>query len=607
MGKLFYIIKKAYGYRPGWIYLVLLSEFISFVTIFVNLYVPQYIFRYLFDEPSYQYAFRIIVIYGAVLLGLNLITSRIGFVIAEMEEAMCNSYSVELCEVKSSLLLMNLEDSKVMDLINELKEYDMHSFLGALHTFLHGIAQLATIVGVVAIMSRLNFLIVVLLTVILAANYLVAKKMEREGYKYMTDVQPCERKENYVLNIMGDFSFGKEVRVYGMIPFIHSKYLSVAGEMQRCYQNIFLSNLKAYLFENATTVIQKLGVYLLLAVEVVKRGLNIGDFTLYFNAVNQFSESIHGLLKGYLSLSKMGLYIGDLQKLMSLPRMDPPNVKESVEMGEELCIEFVDVSFRYPGSDAYALQHINLKITPGDRLAIVGTNGAGKTTLIKLMLRLYSPTEGKILLNGRDIRQFRYEEYAKIFSVVFQDYKLFAFSIRENICLSECCEERKMKDALDKSGLSEKIGRLPDKEGTLLFKAYDDSGVELSGGEAQKLGIARALYKDARVVILDEPTAALDPAAEYEIYQRFGTLVQGKTSIYISHRLASTRFADHILVLDQGAIVEQGKHIDLIRENGLYARMYQMQAEYYDTSLFHEQSERNEKTRIEIPKELYGE
>ena len=164
-----------------------------------------------------------------------------------------------------------------------------------------------------------------------------------------------------------------------------------------------------------------------------------------------------------------------------------------------------------------------------------------------------------------------------------------------------------MKDALDKSGLSEKIGRLPDKEGTLLFKAYDDSGVELSGGEAQKLGIARALYKDARVVILDEPTAALDPAAEYEIYQRFGTLVQGKTSIYISHRLASTRFADHILVLDQGAIVEQGKHIDLIRENGLYARMYQMQAEYYDTSLFHEQSERNEKTRIEIPKELYGE
>lgn len=581
MGKLFYIIKKAYGYKSGWIYLVLLSEFISLVTIFVNIYAPQYIFRYLFDEPSYRYAFSVIAMYGAGLLGLNLITNQAGRIIAEMEEEICNSYSIELCEVKSSLLLMNLEDSKVMNLNNELKEYDMHSFLGALHTFIHGIAQLVTIIGVVTIMSRLNILIVVLLAAILAANYLVAKKMEREGYKYMVDVQPCERKENYVLNLMGDFSFGKEVRIYHMIPFIHSKYLSVAGEMQGCYKNIFLSNLRAYLFENTTSVLQKFGVYILLAVEVVQNGLNISDFTLYFNAVNQFSESINILLKGYLSLSKMELYIGDLQKLLSLPRMDTPDAGESVELGKEFCIEFIDVSFRYPGSDTYALQHINLKITQGDRLAIVGANGAGKTTLIKLMLRLYTPEEGRILLNGRDIRQFRYEEYAKVFSVVFQDYKLFAFSIRENICLSECCDEDKMKDAIDKSGLSEKISRLPGREETLLFKAYDDSGVELSGGEAQKLGIARALYKDARVVILDEPTAALDPVAEHEIYQRFDALVQGKSSIYISHRLASTRFANHILVLDRGSIVEQGKHADLIRENGLYAEMYRMQVEYY--------------------------
>lgn len=579
--KLSFIIKKIYGYNAGWIYLVGVSELISLFVVFVNIYAPQYIFKYLFEESLYERAFMVMLSYGVCLLLSYVVKNRLDLVIARVEEKICNSYTAEMCEIKTSLLFLYLEDSKVMNMANELKEYDMSLFLGTMRKSINVVTQLVTIMGITAIMSRLNVAIVLLLLVIFAANYVVTDKMNREGYKYMTEVQPAERREQYCLNLMADFSYGKDMRVYNMFPFIKDKYSVIAQEMSESYQKIFFSNLKAYLFENVTNVIQIMGVYVFLAWEVIKKGFGIGDFTLYFNAVNQFSASVNTLLKGYLSLTKMGLYIDDLEQFMALPRMDSDGENEDMEKGKKFCFEFIHVSFRYPGSEAYALRDLNLKIESGERLAVVGTNGAGKTTLVKLLLRLYIPTEGKILLNGRDIHRFKYEEYAGIFSVVFQDYKLFAFSIGENIGLSKAYNRQEVRSAIEESGLAEKIDRLPLGEETPLFKAYDEEGIELSGGEGQKLGIARALYKNSPVVILDEPTSALDPVAEYETYQRFGGLVKGRTSIYISHRLASVRFADKIIVLDKGVIVEEGTHEALLERRGLYSEMYHMQAEYY--------------------------
>ncbi len=579
--KISFIVKKIYGYNASWIYLVGLSEVISLFIIFANIYSPQYIFKYLFEEPLYDRAFMVMVSYGACLLLSHFIKNNVDLVIAKVEENICNSYTVEMSELKTSCMYMYLEDDKVMNLVNELKEYDMSVFLGTMHKAANAIAQLVTIVGITAIMSRLNIAVVLLLLLIFIANYVVTDKMNHEGYKYMTEVQPTERKEQYCLNLMADFSYGKDLRVYNMFPFIRDKYSVIAKKMSGCYQRIFFSNLKANIFENMTNVIQIIGVYIFLAWEVMRKGLGIGEFTLYFNAVNQFSASINILLKSYLSLTKMGLYVDDLIKFMALPHMDSVGGNEDFVKGKKFCFEFSHVSFRYPGSEAYVLKDVNLQINSGERLAVVGTNGAGKTTLIKLLLRLYIPTEGKILLNGRDINCFKYEEYAKVFSVVFQDFKLFAFSIDENICFKKAYNGQKLKSALEESGLADKIDRLPLGKETPLFKVYDDAGIELSGGEGQKLGIARALYKDSPVIILDEPTSALDPVAEYEIYQRFGGLVKGKTSIYISHRLASVRFADNIIVLDKGVIVEKGAHDVLIENNGLYSTMYHMQADYY--------------------------
>lgn len=246
-------------------------------------------------------------------------------------------------------------------------------------------------------------------------------------------------------------------------------------------------------------------------------------------------------------------------------------------------IVFENVSFIYPNQEKKSLSNINLTIKKGERISIVGENGAGKTTFIKLLLRLYEPTEGRILFNGIDIRDIDYQDYQKIFSTVFQDYKLFAFRIIDNITSLEGneAEKEKVMKCLEKAGLSSKIEKLEHGLDTYLYNIYDEEGIELSGGESQKLAIARALYKDSPIVILDEPTAALDPRAEYEIYTRFLALVESKTSIFISHRLSSTKLCDRIVLFKDGSIEETGTHNELLQKGGLYAELFRMQAQFY--------------------------
>lgn len=248
-------------------------------------------------------------------------------------------------------------------------------------------------------------------------------------------------------------------------------------------------------------------------------------------------------------------------------------------------VEFCNVSFRYPGQNEYALRNFSLKLRIGERMAVVGKNGSGKTTMIKLLCRLYEPTEGIIYLNGVDIRKFDYCEYMRLFSVVFQDFTLFDYSIAENVAVGENYEIEKVVDCLVKAGFKERLGRLPKGINTLIGKGYDEEGYLFSGGERQKIAIARALYKDSPFILLDEPTAALDPVAEYEVYSAFDEMVSGKTAIYISHRLSSCRFCDDIVVFDQGQVVQRGNHSTLMEDKeGLYYALYMAQAQYYENN-----------------------
>lgn len=307
----------------------------------------------------------------------------------------------------------------------------------------------------------------------------------------------------------------------------------------------------------------------------------ISSMVMCISAATGMVTASTAITQSVIDLKRVCQYSAPFFELCHLPPVKPEG-KEKVPHGSVWEIEFQNVSFAYPHTEEKILKNISVKITSGQKLSIVGLNGAGKTTFVKLLLRLYDPDEGRILLNGKDIGAFDYGEYTDLFSVVFQDFQLFSGSIAENIAVADEYEEEKIEQALKKVNLSDFVNQLEEKSETQLLRIFDEKGIELSGGQAGRVAIARAVYKDAPFVVLDEPTAALDPIAEYEIYKNFNDLVRGKTTIYISHRLSSCRFCDAVAVFENGRITEYGSHDKLLENrDGLYSEMWHAQSRYY--------------------------
>jgi ATP-binding cassette subfamily B protein/ATP-binding cassette subfamily C protein len=302
---------------------------------------------------------------------------------------------------------------------------------------------------------------------------------------------------------------------------------------------------------------------------------------MYLAAINSFSGAMFSVMDSIVDIRRFSDYYDAVDEFLNMPKRQREG-KKPLALTAPPALEFRDVSFRYPGQSLYALKHINLTIRKGEKLSVVGENGAGKTTMTKLLMRLYRPTEGQILLNGTDIQEYDFENYENTMSVVFQDFVLFAMTLRENVTLGRAIDDQEVIDALRKSGFGDRLETLERGIDTPVYKMFDDSGIEPSGGEGQKIAIARAILKNTPVVILDEPTAALDPRAEYEIYQNFNSMTAGKSAIFISHRLSSTRFCDRVAVFKNGEIVEYGTHEELMEKNGLYYELFNMQAQFYE-------------------------
>jgi ATP-binding cassette subfamily B protein len=322
--------------------------------------------------------------------------------------------------------------------------------------------------------------------------------------------------------------------------------------------------------------------YLFVIVRAIAGAFPVGDIVRYAGTIYNMANSFYGLS------SSLAILIDQTDRLQStLAFMEIPNVlyRGTIPVEKrndnDYMIEFHTVSFKYPGNDEYSLKNFSLKLNIGQKLAIVGMNGSGKTTMIKLLCRLYDPTEGEITLNGIDIKKYNYEEYINIFSVVFQDFKLYSFRLAENIACSTTIDKGLAEQMLHKVGIGERYKKMEEGLDTYLYNDYD-KGVEISGGEAQKIALTRALYKNAPFILLDEPTAALDPISEFEIYSKFNELVGDKTAIYISHRLSSCRFCDDIAVFHQGELIQRGNHNALISDqNGRYYELWNAQAQYY--------------------------
>lgn len=380
-----------------------------------------------------------------------------------------------------------------------------------------------------------------------------------------------------------DYNSGKEIRLYHQ-QSIYQKTMDRMSE----YTKELTTGL--YKSRTQTTVVVQVMSYLLLAsgyvlliIKAVNGAILPGSVVQYAGAFSLFIQAFPNLVSSIQDLINNEEALKRLFEFLDL-KSDRHEGTLPVEkrLDNEYTLEVRNVSFAYPDTDERVLKNVSLTFNIGEKLAIVGMNGSGKTTLIKLICRLYDPSEGEILLNGIDIRKYNYQEYLRLLSVVFQDFHLYAFQLGQNVAASSQVDKERAERALKKTGFKTRLSTLQDGLNTYLYKNYDESGIEFSGGEAQKTAMARALYKDAPIVILDEPTAALDPISESEIYESFSEVVGNRTAIYISHRLSSCRFCDRIAVFDQGELVQLGSHDELVQVmDGKYAELWQAQAQYY--------------------------
>lgn len=340
------------------------------------------------------------------------------------------------------------------------------------------------------------------------------------------------------------------------------------------------------LFAGFAAVISRLllgVIYVFVCAKSCAGAFGIGSVTQYVGACTALFVGVSELVVRIGSVIENAPYLDLFFSLLDTPnKMRMGSLEIDSASGVEHEVEFKDVSFKYPGSSTYALKYLNFKFKVGKKVAIVGENGSGKTTFIKLLCRLYDPSDGVILLDGVDIKEYNYIQYMNLFSVVFQDFQLLAFPLGQNVACSKNYDAQKVEACLDKAGFEQRLKALSNGLDTYLYKNMREDGVEISGGEAQKIAIARALYKNSPFVILDEPTAALDPLAEAEIYSKFDSIVGNKTAVYISHRLSSCRFCDEIIVFDSGHIVQQGSHEDLVSQEGKYNQLWHAQAQYYE-------------------------
>ena len=452
-----------------------------------------------------------------------------------------------------------------------------------LYSALYGLVVALTTITIIAVYCPL------LLPVQLVAMFFVMLFRYRNtivNAKAFMELAKSNRVFSYVYWELADFRYGKDVRLYDSSSLMGTRAKKYADIQINIWKKQAKGRLKNDYGSNIANALRDGVSYFYMGVRAIKGIITIGDFTLCVASASRLYQSLLQLGENLQSIYEKCRYAYKFIEFMDYPDALSKGTKEVLD-GEHTIV-FENVSFKYPRSDRYVLENINLTIRPGEHLAIVGLNGAGKTTFIKLLCRLYDVTEGRILIDGTDIREYSEDEYRKLFAVVFQDFKLFAFSLKENIEFSDAFlldkeeSERRAKEVLELSGLYEDASKLDKGIDTMIFKSFDEHGTELSGGQQQKTAISRALYKDAPIVILDEPTAALDPIAEYDIYKKFDTLVGGKSAIYISHRLSSCKFCDRIAVFADSTIKEYGTHEELVKmKGGVYATMFNTQAKYY--------------------------
>lgn len=432
------------------------------------------------------------------------------------------------------------------------------------------------------VLSDLNPYLVLVVILTSVVGFFSGKRINEWEYRHREEKYGYIDRMSYIRRKAESVELGKDVRIFGLRPWLEEVY----GDAMRLWEAFILRREKTFIWANVIDLVLDLAkngiAYVYLINLTLNHGLSAAEFLLYFSAISGFTKWINGILKDFSKLHQECMDIGQVQEFLNFTEPFCFHDGEPIPQADKWELKLEHVSFHYPGSEQNIFEDLNLCIHSGEKLAVVGLNGAGKTTLVKLLCGFYDPSEGRVLLNGTDIRRFNRQEYYELFSAVFQDFAILDATLRENVApYLENIDEARVLDCLDKAGLSELIAELPEGLDTHIGRDVYLDGTLLSGGQTQRLMLARALYKNGPILVLDEPTAALDPIAENDIYIKYNEMTKGKTSLFISHRLASTRFCDRILLVDHGRIAEEGTHEELLAHGSIYRELFEIQSRYY--------------------------
>ena len=530
-------------------------------------------------------------------IGIVMLLIMLGYIIIQALGHIRNStlgiYRYKMTDLVTrkqlSMFYQTYEQKKVRDLANRASNAtQMWDGVQPLTDIVYnGFGMLENLLGYILFGSVISFAspwLVPILTVAPIVNILSVKAYNKWEYAHRSKMTDLNQKLGHVEELPDDFAAAKDIRIYSMASWLRECYRDLSDQRSKWDRNVVKKSFLSRIADLVVILIRDGGAYALLIHMFYSGKIGIDEFVLYFAAISSFASWVGGIISCWNKANTVILKLCDFRDFVDYPEYDGSGIAKAADhMNTVPEIEFKNVSFRYDGAEQDTIHDLSLKIKSGEKLALVGLNGAGKTTLVKLLCGLYRPTSGEIFFNSIPLSDFKREDYYKLISPVFQEIRTAFFSLAETVSGKSTSETdlEKAETCMRQAGLGAKIDALPDGIHTKLNKKVHENGTELSGGEAQKLMLARALYKDAPLLILDEPTAALDPIAESKIYNEFNVMAKNKTSLFISHRLASTSFCDRIILLENGNITEEGTHQELMGANGTYKGLFDIQSCWY--------------------------
>lgn len=589
---------------PGFLALSIIQACLNALLPFINIYMSAIIMNAVIEKQE----FRELIYYVLLMLAMNLICGTVHAITTKYVTIKQNKLFINYDWVLSKKMLeldyADVESSAVQELrekINQMQNVNGMGIWNLVLPFKTLVQNFFTVIFSVSIFTSLflqsatnrtelifkitcshwvSALLGLLIFFNIFINLFTVSKSTKKVFDAFAGLVPFNRVYTYYIdNYIDTYHSGKDIRLYNQSSLVNLELNSLIRDCKPSLAKLKFIEFKYTGIGTVSTIVINLFVYLLVGLKALAGAISVGSIIQYIGGINQFISGLTSLISQFTVLKSNNIALEVIFEYLN----KSPSVQQSYKKVKYLKseIEFKNVSFTYPGTEKEILHNLSLKIKKGEKLAIVGMNGSGKTTMIKLLCRLYDVDKGVILLDGENIANYDKNEYQKLFSIVFQDFQLFAFALGQNVAASKEFDREKALDVLNMAGMGDRLKNMT--LDTTLYKDFDVNGVEISGGEAQKIAIARAQYKDSSILILDEPTSALDPIAEYEIYKKLNSIAKDKTAIFISHRMSSCRFCDRIAVFDEGELIQLGSHESLLMQrDGKYYELWNAQEQYYN-------------------------